>query len=176
MRKSEVKLYNILLPIWLLFLWPSPLWLILIPANYILDRIVLRWSLGDMPEKGLFCRKNTWKICIAGFASDLVGAGFLLGIFLIFTVVEDGGSAAELIDKLGYGIGFNPFSNIGAFVIIAISVAIAGALIYFLDRKILTKAGLDAEQARRSALRLALITAPYLYFVPSELLYNNYMF
>ena len=29
------------------------------------------------------------------------------------------------------------------------------------------------EQAKKSALRLALITAPYLYYFPSELLYRN---
>ena len=41
-------------------------WLILIPANYLIDRLVLRWSLGEMPDKGAFCRKLTWKI---GFAA-----------------------------------------------------------------------------------------------------------
>jgi hypothetical protein len=39
--------------------------------------------------------------------------------------------------------------------------------------KILQKAGLTIEQARRSAIRLALITAPYLYLLPSELLYRE---
>ena len=48
---------------------------------------------------------------------------------------------------------------------------VAGLAIYSFDTKILTGVGLDAEQARRSALRLAVITAPYLYFFPSRLLY-----
>ena len=56
--KSDNKVYNILLPIWLLIFFPSWLWLLLIPANYLIDRIVLRWSLGELPDKGLFCRKN----------------------------------------------------------------------------------------------------------------------
>ena len=56
MKKNEtVRLYNILLPLWLLLFWPSALWLVLIPANYLIDRFVLRWSLGEMPEKGAFC-------------------------------------------------------------------------------------------------------------------------
>lgn len=59
---------------------PSWLWLILISANYLTDRIVLRWSLGDMPGKGLFCRKHNWKICIAGFVSDFAGAILLFAL------------------------------------------------------------------------------------------------
>ena len=45
-RDNEKVLYNVLFPIWLLVFFPSYLWLILIPANYMIDRIVLRWSLG----------------------------------------------------------------------------------------------------------------------------------
>ena len=79
MNKKEVKLYNILLPIWILVFWPSWLWLILIPANYLIDRLVLRWSLGEMPDKGAFCRKHTWKI---GFAAG----GDHCAVFVLFSV------------------------------------------------------------------------------------------
>ena len=60
-----------------------------------------------------------------------------------------------------------------AFLVTALSVAASAGLLYLIDRKILRKAGLSAEQAKKSALRLALITAPYLYFFPSELLYGG---
>ena len=70
MNKKEVKLYNILFPIWMLIFFPSWLWLFLIPANYLIDRCVLYWILGAMPDKGAFCSKRTSKICIAGFFSD----------------------------------------------------------------------------------------------------------
>ncbi|MBR1985622.1 MAG: hypothetical protein IKA24_01790 [Mogibacterium sp.] len=78
MKNTTTKIYNILLPLWLLIFLPSYLWLALIPLNYVIDRVVLRWSLGDMPDKGLFCRRHTWKICLAGFLSDLAGALILL--------------------------------------------------------------------------------------------------
>ena len=70
-RKNSTKLYNILLPLWFIIFIPSWLWLLLIPANYLIDRIVLKWSLGDLEDKGLFCRKHNWKICLAGFLSDM---------------------------------------------------------------------------------------------------------
>ena len=171
MNKKEVKLYNILLPIWILIFCPTWLWLILIPANYLIDRLVLRWSLCAMPDKGAFCRKHTWKICIVGFFSDLCGALILLSVYVIATLMGDSSPVPPLIDKIEQGVAADPFNSIAAFLTVAISVAVAGLMIYVIDRKILTKAGLDAEQARRSALRLAVITAPYLYFFPSKFLY-----
>ncbi len=162
-KHNDTKLYNFLLPIWLIVFWPSWLWLFLIPANYLLDRVVLSWSLGGMADKGAFCRRHAWKICLAGFFSDLVGA-VVLFVIEFFT-------AENFSDDFLYAVSFNPFSHIGAFFLVALAVVIAGALIYLIDRKILTKAGLDPEQTKKSTLRLALITAPYLYFFPIGLLY-----
>lgn len=65
---------------WLIIFLPSYFWLVLIPLNYLIDRVVLKWSLGDKPDKGLFCRKHTWKICLAGFFSDFVGAAIRLAL------------------------------------------------------------------------------------------------
>ncbi|MBQ6438909.1 MAG: hypothetical protein IJJ06_02065 [Mogibacterium sp.] len=139
----------------------------LIPLNYIIDRVVLRWSLGDKPDKGLFCRKHTWKICLAGFFSDFVGAAIMLAISLL---TGDGG---EKFYDIGHAVMFDPFSDLLGFLIVASCIAVSAACICLIDRRILGKAGLDPEQAKRSALRLALITAPYLYLFPSELLYQG---
>ncbi len=166
-------LYNIMLPIWLILFWPSFLWLILIPVNYLLDRIVLKWSLGELPEKGLFCRKHTWKICLAGFLSDFLGFLLLLVMFMLSAWFDSDTAFGAFAEKIGYGVWFNPFSNIWGFLIVVASVLIAGALIFLLDKEILGEAGLDPEQAKKSALRLALITAPYLYFIPAYFLYES---
>ncbi len=173
MMNNEIKLYNILLPLWLLIFWPSYFWLFLIPANYLVDRIVLRWSLGDMEGKGLFCRKHTWKICLAGFFSDFVGMLILFGVFMATALAEDAPAVRDFLETIGEGVGFNPFNSILSFLVVLCSVAAAGLLIFLIDRRILTKAGLNREQVKKSALRLALITAPYLYFFPSMLLYQG---
>ena len=170
--KGKATLYNILLPLWILVFWPSWLWLILIPANYLIDRVVLRWSLGDMPEKGSFCRRHTWKICIAGFAADGIGALLLFAVFMFSAVVEET-SVGEIFQDIAYGVGFNPFSDILAFLIVAAAVLLAMLVIYLLDRWILKRAGLEMEQVKKSALWLAVITAPYLFFFPSAMLYSG---
>ena len=170
MTKSDNKIYNILLPIWLIIFFPSWLWLLLIPANYLIDRIVLMWSLGDMPEKGLFCRNHNWKICLAGFASDYAGAILLFALNqLMFGMNDDVNS---FISKAADGLMFNPFSNVLSLVIVIAAIVLSAVCIYKLDKSILTKAGLDIDQAKKSAIKLAIITAPYVYLIPSELFYN----
>ena len=167
-KRSET-LYNLILPVWMIFFWPSYLWLILIPLNYLWDRIVLYWSLKDLPERGRFCRRHTWKICLAGFLSDLLGFLLLLGFFILSEATKFG----DLVESMAY---YDPFSHPLAFLTVALSVLAAGFAVYFLDRLILTKAGLAPEQAKRSALWLALLTAPYLYFFPTTVLYESGIF
>ena len=162
MKNKTVRLYNILLPIWMLVWWPSWLWLLLIPGNYLIDRLVFRWSLRGREDAPALCRRHTWKLCLAGFFSDFAGAALML-----FTVY-----ATETSREFNYALAYAPFSHWGAFLITALAVALAGGLIFLLDRSILKKSGLEAAQAKRSALMLAAITAPYLFLFPSGLLYR----
>ena len=168
--KSDNKIYNLLMPIWLLIFFPSWLWLFLIPANYLIDRIVLMWSLGDLPEKGLFCRNHNWKICLAGFASDFTGAILLFALSQLMFGLND--NVNSFIYKTADGLMFNPFSNALSLIIVIAAIALSAVCIYKLDKRILIKAGLDIDQAKKSAIRLAVITAPYVYLIPSEWFYN----
>lgn len=168
LRKSNsVKLYNILLPLWLIIFLPSYLWLALIPLNYLIDRVVLKWSLGDKPYKGVFCRNHTWKICLAGFFSDFVGAAIMLAVSIPIA------DHSEALYDIAHAIMFDPFSDLRGLLIVVACIAVSAVCIYFIDRLILDRAGLDPEQVNRAAIRLALITAPYLYLFPSRLLYES---
>ena len=99
----------------------------------------------------------------------------MFGVFMCSVLIGDNSAVKPLMDEIEYAVGFNPFSSFGGFLITALSVALAGACIYLIDKKLLSKAGLTVEQAKKSALRLALITAPYLYFFPSELIYRDWI-
>jgi hypothetical protein len=140
---------------------------VLIPLNYLIDRVVLKWSLGDMPDKGLFCKKHTWKICLAGFFSDFVGAAIMLAVSIPIA------DRSEALYDIAHAIMFDPFSDFLGLLIVTACIALSGVCIYLFDKRILRTTGLDPEQVKRSALRLALITAPYLYLFPSELLYQG---
>ena len=169
MKNSDKRLYNVIFPIWLLVFFPSYLWLILIPANYLIDRIVLSWSLGDIPSKSLFCRKHNWKICLAGFLGDFVGAITLYFISII--LVGWGRDGTSFLEKAGDAIMFEPFANILAVLIVIAAIALSGFCIYKLDIWVLGKTELDPEQIKRAAIRLALFTAPYLYLIPGRWFY-----
>ncbi|MCR4634583.1 MAG: hypothetical protein K5648_10720 [Erysipelotrichaceae bacterium] len=159
--KKETRLYNILFPVWMLVWLPSYLWIFLIPANYLIDRFVLKKSLSTITDKDDFLKKHTWKICIAGFFSDLIGSLAMFGSLYV----------TEKDNRLVNAISFDPFSDLRAFLFVSLMVFVSAVLIYFIDKKILLKAGLEETQARRSALYLAVFTAPYMFLFSSRWLY-----
>ena len=166
--KREVRLYNVLFPIWLLVFLPSWLWLILIPANYLIDRMVLKYSL-EPERRGSFVRANTWKICLAGFLADFAGGLLLFGILLACSEIK---GAERFADALT----FNHFRHPLALLAVVSAIALSGALILVMDRFILKKSGLEENQANRSAKMLAWITAPYLFLIPSALIYSGRLY
>lgn len=184
-RKStgSMKLYNLLLPIWLIVFLPSPLWFLLIPANYLIDRLVLGWSLekykvvdteGVELNRGDFCWKHTWKVCVAGFLSDFVGAIILLVVYL-----KGGESGSARLSAITDALCYNPFQDWAALMIAIASVLVTAILIYLIDRVVVYKAmsktvdeGLAKKVARHSALMLAILTAPYIYLFPMTLIYK----
>lgn len=166
-NSKSTKLYNLLFPIWFLIWIPSWLWLLLIPANYILDTAVTYFTLPKDENRWLFCKRHTWKVCLAGFFSDLVGS---LILFVIGTFGWDLG--VKWLKDAGYALYDNPFANPLALFICIFAIAVAGVLIYFIDRKILMRAGLALNQAKKSARWLAIITAPYLFLIPAGWIYG----
>ena len=165
---KSVKLYNLFLPLWLIFWFPSYLWLIVIPVNYIIDRLVLTLSLKGQEDRKTICRKYTWKIWLAGFLADFVGMLIILGSMMLFSAID-----VPFLNDTADALVANAFTSIPALLITLIAIAVAGLLIFVIDRRILKNSGLDAAQIKKSALYLALITAPYLYLIPSALIYGS---
>ena len=166
-QKQSITLYNILFPIWLLVWIPSPLWLLLVPLNFVIDYVVLYKSLPDGVPRKAFCNTYAWKICAAGFAADFIGSLFLFAAFMI--------TSSHKLDSLrpiSHGLGLNPFESFAAFLIVVCSILLAAYCIYRFDLYLLKRAGLSEEQGRKSALWLATATAPYLFLLPSEILYR----
>lgn len=162
MKRQSGRLYNVLFPIWMLVWFPSWLWLILIPANLLIDGLVLHFAQKKLqivdPQ---LIRKNLWKVCLAGFASDFAGT---LILFAAALSIRD--------PQLSSALTWNPFTDIRALLIHIACIAAAGALIFLLNQLIFRNR-LSREQCRFIALRMAVFTAPYLYLVPASLIYSN---
>ena len=156
--KRQLRLYNVLFPIWMLFLWPG-VWLILLPGNFLIDSLVLLLAMTALGYAG---RKAVWKSAIlkvwgVSFAADLIGAGITLGLMM-------------LLDRLVPQ--WNTFLFPGGQLLVLPGIVIAGVLIYLLNRRFsFRRTALTAEQIHRLSLALAVFTAPYTMLIPSEWIY-----
>lgn len=141
-----MKLYNILFPIWLLFLVPT-IWLIAIPLNFIIDSIILFISMKvlKIEDKKNFYLKHIFFIFLFGFLSDMLGALMLLTI----TVISSNISGLELWLAL-------------------IGVVVASFFIFFFNYSF-TFRKIEEEQRRKLSLIFALFTAPIAFLIPTSI-------
>ncbi|MDR2648139.1 MAG: hypothetical protein LBB94_00235 [Clostridiales bacterium] len=148
MRK-DIKIYNVLFPLWMLFFFPQ-MWLIVLPGNFIIDSIVLfiYMQLMKLQPKWDFYKKHILKIFALGLLADIVGSAFM---FIL---------ALSGIDRLGD----EPYLTIPALII-------SGVLIFVFNHRITFK-HLDKRQRVRFSLAFAVFTAPYTFLVPSSWLYH----
>lgn len=89
--KKQTRLYNIILPIWALILFPQIL-VFVIPGNLLVDCAVLFCTLLALrhSQKGAVVKKLWWKFWLLGFAADGVGIVWLfLGAFISPYVLGD---------------------------------------------------------------------------------------
>lgn len=161
--KRQTRIYNIILPIWMIAAIPSPLWLAIIPGNLLVDCAVLFFTLLALKhtQKGAVLKRLWWKLWLLGFAADAVGvAWMLLGV----------------LGSLPFGDGWentvshvthNPFHNPWAFLWTLAGVALAGVCIYFFDKRAMRSCELFTDREKHiTALVMAIVTAPYLFFIP----------
>jgi len=160
--KRPVRLYNVLLPIWLLFLLPT-VWLVVLPGNLIIDCAVVFLTLLALKhtQKKAVLRHAWWRVWLLGFAADFVGA-----LLLIPSMI-----ALDFLPEPWNGwlepVMYDPTQSWLAFVVTLIAVAVAGVCIYFFDRRALRSCpALNDRQRHVVALTLAIVTAPWTFFIP----------
>ena len=62
---------------------------------------------------------------------------------------------------------YDPFEHPAAFLWTLVAVVLSGVCIYFFDRKVLNETeGLTPREAHWIALFLAIVTAPWTFFIP----------
>lgn len=160
--KKSTRLYNVIFPIWLLLLFPQ-VWLIAVPGNLAVDCLVLLVTLAALkhPGKKAVLKRLWWKFWLLGFAADAIG---LVWMFLGWVLCLPFGDVWE--DTVGH-IAHNAFAHPAAFLWTLAGTAIAGACIYFFDKKAMSKCDLPTGRERHViALAMAIVTAPWLFFVP----------
>lgn len=161
--KKGVRVYNVLFPIWMLFLFFPQVWLVVLPGNFLIDSLVLVLAMKFLQVAG---KKEVWKKSIVrvwcyGFLADLIGAAALVA-FLYADV------------HLGLDLFDYSFQNsLGQMLYSLPAVALSGVIIYLLNKKFaFGKTALSMEQRHKLALALAIFTAPYTFMIPLSWLYS----
>ena len=153
-RKHGIRLYNVLFPAWMFYLFPSWLWLFILPANFAVDSLVLCLA---MRRLGIAGRREIWgksiiRIWAFGFLSDFLGALLTLGLMLLIDAFH-----------LSWDIYLFP----GTTLLAIPGVVLSGVLIYLLDRRYaFAKCLSDERQIHELSLALAFFTAPYAMLIP----------
>ena len=163
--KNQARLYNVIFPIWLLILFPQT-WIVVNPANLLIDFLVLVLSLHsvDKQVRNQVVRHRLWKVYLCGFAAD-----FLAVIPMFVAMMGDFGEWWRRNIQITV---YNPFATVYSFLWAAGCVVIGGVLIYLFNCHLcLGNCGLTERQKHRTALMMAIFTAPYLFLFPTMLLY-----
>lgn len=173
MGRRETKLYDVVLPIWLLWLLPRSL-AVVIPVIFLLDFLVLFFEMkhlgiGGRREK---LRTMLWKTWTLGLLGDLAGAAFLFLATEVPTNLKTG-FGRWWYHYLTEPLSVNPFHSVFSIFWAAAAVLLAGMAIYVFNWKVaFAKLKIQEEKKRQLAVSLALFTAPYLFLLPSSLLYR----
>ena len=162
--KQELRLYNVIFPVWMMFLVPQ-VWLIALPGNLVIDVVVLAVTLKVLGHgsKLAVVKELWWKFWLFGFLADFVGVAALLPCLFLMSVPGIGGVMEDMFSPLMH----NPFLSLPSFLWMAAAVALAGYCIYRFDMRAMRDCdALTDGEKKKIALAMAVCTAPWLFFVP----------
>ncbi len=148
-NKKQLKLYNVLFPAWMFTLLP-PMWLVVIPGNFVIDSVVLlisMWAL-KIADKGKWYKKHIFKIFAFGFLADIMGSAFLLLLLAIF---------GDIIFDLE--------------LLFTLLATVVSALLIFVFNYCFTFKKSETPLRFRLSLIFAIATAPYTFMIPTTWLY-----
>ena len=155
-------------PIWLEWLIPLT-WTVIFPVNFLMNLLVL---LLTMKYLRISNRKQNAKAVILR-VWVMEGATNLIGTTIMLIITQfDFGRNDVWWEKICDGIWNNPCNNFGAFSLLTLCIVLVAYYIYRFNYKwCLEKADLDDTQRKKVALSLAVFTAPYLFYLPTEWFY-----
>lgn len=169
--KREVKLNNVIFPIWMMWIFP-PLALLALVGNFVIDSVVILVAFAVLKVTkstglsiGQLYKKSILKVWVFGFLADIVGAIMLFVIML----------ACENNNELVATICYNPFNNIVGFLVVAAAVLLAVVLIWIFNYySVFNKLIQDSKIRMKIALTIAIVTMPWTYLIPTQWLYNGF--
>lgn len=172
-NNSNIKLYNVIFPIWLLWLFPMT-WFIVLPLNFIIDTTVVLITIKvlRLSNNGIY-KKIILKVWVFGFLSDFIGTFFMFVPNLIDSSLDYNSPMGKWwYENLTNAVSYNPYESIFSFLWITVAVIITSFFIYVFNYKIsLKNIEIEDSSKKKLALSIAIFTAPYLFFIPTKWFY-----
>lgn len=169
-NNSQTRLYNLIFPIWILWLIPLA-WVVVLPANFIIDSLVVLLTLKclKIKDKKTIYRKTILKVWGFGFLSDFIGtAVMLIPILIDSNLSMDTPIGRWWYENLTNSVSYNPLENIFAILWVSLAVLVAAWFIYLFNYKVsFKKLEIENSMKKKLALSLAVFTAPYLFYLPT---------
>lgn len=168
MNNNKNKLYSIIFPIWIMWIFPIT-WAIVLPANFIINLIVLLITMKCI--KVPYIKENIKSIIVKvwflGLLANIIGT---IPMILPNILSSKLGTDNWLYKNIVTTISYNPFSNIYAFIWVTICILISGICIYnFNYNMVFKQLNIDHDKKKTLALSLAIFTSPYLFYLPTML-------
>lgn len=150
MHHKQVRLYNVLFPLWMLMMIPLT-WLIVLPGNFLIDSLVLIVALRvlKIDDRKAWYKRHILKVFGFGMLADAIGSVYML-------ILAAGFHVGQMCDE--------PYLTIPALLISAVLIFVFNYFVTF--RKA------EKPIRLRLALTFAIVTAPYTFLVPSGWLYG----
>ena len=165
--KKQIKLYNVIFPIWLLLIFPQT-WLVSIPTNFIIDLtvVVVAMKLLKINDIKLYAKKSILNVVVFGFLSDIIGGLFMLLPNFIYSSVPNNISDWMYRHILTAAM-YDPFSSLWGFLYVVFCIVISSVFIYLFNSKLsFNKTEISIIEKKKISLALAIVTAPYLFLIP----------
>nr|WP_303243804.1 hypothetical protein [uncultured Cellulosilyticum sp.] len=171
-EKQGIRLYNLIFPIWLLWVFPLT-WIVVLPANFIIDSLVVLITLrllevGNIKQN---YKKAILKVWGFGFLSDFIGTAFMVLALLIDHLWEyDTAIGKWWYDYIAMPVSYNAFESIWSIIWVTICVIISSFCIYIFNYKIsFRKLEMEEGNKKKLAIALAVFTAPFLFYIPTSI-------
>lgn len=170
---KEIKLYNVIFPIWFLMFFP-PIIFATLAGNFIIDSLVILvcfyvFKLADSQSNlKTFYKKSILKVWILGFLADIIGAAILFATGIL-------GDSFGLSHKLISAINYDPFSHAGAVIITIFAMLVSSFFIFLFNYRITLQNQILERQLRlKVAFTIAIVTIPWTYLLPTKWFYRGF--
>lgn len=182
---KKIKLYNMILPPFMLFTITPFWWFISMSGNFIIDSAVLLITLFIFKKISFGVYKKTiFKVWIWGYVADLMGAAYLFIMSEITFFIRNGlelfigenpnNLLWRILDGITLAANFSEFDSIWGVLFMISGIIVASIFIFIFNYIYIFKKYLNDILTKKQmiiiSLTIAIATAPYTFLLPGDLL------